>query len=352
MASEQMAGIRIERGKTAFGFLEICMMADGAPLRVPVHVVAGSKPGPKLVVLSTAHGYEIQQISVIKELVETLEPGNLKGTFVGIPVCNPVAFEGGTRSTWIDSIFGDSGNMNRLWPGRPDGWLTERITYRITQEVFPGSDCVIDLHASTGDLELSYGYLGKESQRDIDISKVYGNEILIDTQQQEIVKKRQWGTSKEYLRSEGIPSYSSEVGEFHGLWLERGKGKDLVRRVPEVGVTGVTNVMKYLEMLAGEPKLPDKQVIVKPELNLRPSHGGLLVSEKGIEDLGTLVPKGGVLGNVVSPYTFETLDTIATPFEESLLLAAMTVKPFLRVNPGDFAYIVADMANTQVIENR
>ncbi len=352
MPGERIAGVKVERGKKSFGFLDICMMADGAPLRIPVHVVAGSAPGPKLVVMSTAHGYEIQQISVIKTLVETLDPGKLKGTFVGIPVCNPVAFEGGTRSTWIDSIFGDSGNMNRLWPGRPDGWLTERITYKISQEVFPGSDCVIDLHAATGDLELSYGYLGKASEKEIEISKVYGNEILLDTQKEEVVKKRQWGTSKEYLRSQAVPVYSSEVGEFHGIWLERGKGKDLVRTVPEVGVTGVTNVMKYLGMLEGTPKLPEKQVIVKPELNLRPAHGGLLVSEKGIEDLGTVVPKGDVLGRVISPYTFEVLDTISAPFAESLLLAAMTLKPFLRVNPGDFAYIVADTANTQVIENR
>ena len=351
MSSEKVAGIKVERGKKAFGFLDVCMMASGAPLRIPVHVVAGTKPGPKLVVMSTAHGYEIQQISVIRTLVETLDPGKLKGTFVGIPVCNPVAFEGGTRSTWIDSIFGDSGNMNRLWPGRPDGWLTERMTYKISQEVFPGSTCVIDLHAATGDLDLSYGYLGKASETEIEISKVYGNEILVDTQQAEVVKKRQQGTSSEYLREIGIPTYSTEVGEFHGLWLERGKGKDLVRTVPEVGVTGVTNVMKYLGMLEGKPKLPEKQAIVKPELNLRPAHGGLLVSEKGIEDLGTVVSKGSILARVISPYTFEVLDTITAPFEESLLIAATTQKPFLRVNPGDFAYIVADMANTKVIEN-
>ena len=92
-------------------------------------------------------------------------------------------------------------------------------------------------------------------------------------------------------------------------------------------------------------------MIVKPELNLRPSHGGLLVSEKGIEDLGTVVAKGSVLGRVISPYTFETLDTITAPFEESLLLAATTKMPFRRVNPGDYGYIVADAANTEILEN-
>jgi predicted deacylase len=355
MAVERFVDIKVERGRKAFEFLHVCMMADGSPLGIPVHIVAGAKPGPKLVVMSTAHGYEICQISVIKELVETIDPRKLKGTLVAIPVANPVAFEGGTRSTWIDSIFGDSGNMNRLWPGRPNGWLTERMTYKISSEVFPGSDCVIDLHAATENaaLALAYGYLGKSSQEEIEISKVFGQEILIDTQPEEIVEKMQWGTSKEYLRKQGIPSYSCEIGEFHGLWCERGKKppEQLIRTVPEVGVTGVTNVMKYLGMLDGEPRLPDRQIIVQPELNLRPAHGGLLVSEKTIDDLGTIVPKGGLLGTVISPYTFSELDRITAPFEESLLLAAVVGKPFRRIHAGDYGYIVADMSKSRWIEN-
>jgi len=228
------------------------------------------------------------------------------------------------------------------------------MTYKISQEVFPGSTCVIDLHAASGptggDLQLSYGYLGKGTELDIAISKVFGNEILVDTQTEEIKKKKQYGTSKEYLREQGIAAYSCEVGEFHGLWCERGvvPQERLVRTVPEVGVTGVTNVMKYLGMIEGKPKLPQKQVVVKPELNLRPSHGGLLISETTVEHLGTLVRKGDVLGAVISPYTFEVLDLITSPFDESLLLAAAT---FRRIHAGDYAYIVADMSNTRVIEN-
>jgi predicted deacylase len=354
MAAEKMSDIKIERGRKTFDFLNICMMADGAPLGIPIHIVAGAKPGPKLVILSSQHGYEIWQISVIRELVEKIDPSKLKGTLVAIPVANPPAFEAGARCGWIDGVFGDHSNMNRLWPSRRDGWLTERIIYKLATEVIPGSACVMDLHAASMlALALSYGYLGQASKEDLEISKVFGQEILLDTQPEERIAKRQLGTISEYLKGQGIPCYGCEIGEFPGLWCDRGKRpkEELIRTVPEVGVTGVTNVMKHLDMMEGEPKLPARQLIAQPELVLRPSHGGLLISEKGFDDLGTVVPKGELLGTVISPYTFKELDRLTAPFNETLLLATVLIRPFLKVYPGDYAFIVADMSKSKWINN-
>lgn len=337
----------------AFAFLRVCLMADGAPLGIPVHVIRGAKPGPKLVVMSTAHGYETCQISIIRELLETIDPAELSGTLVCVPIANPIAFEMGARNTWVDGLWGDNGNMNRLWPGRANGWLTERMTHAISQEVFPNSDCVIDLHsASKHALELSYGYLGKASQKELGISLAFGQDVLVDVQDYEVKEKGQGATSTAYLRGIGIPTYSTEIGTFPGIAEERARmpEKDLVRRVPEVGVTGVTNVMKHLHMIAGDLVLPERQLIVQPELNLRPNNGGLLVSHVTAQDLGSVVRKGTVLGTVISPYTFEELEEIVAPFEDSLLLAAITEEPFRKVNAGDYAFIVSDHSKSRWIE--
>jgi len=355
MANVVKAGpVVANRGSKSFGFLPVAMGADGGEIGIPVHVVAGDRPGPKVVVMSTAHGYEIGQIAVIREILRTVDPGQLTGDLFLIPVANPVAFEMGTRGTWIDSLWGDSGNMNRLWPGRPNGWLTERFCYAISSEVFPEATVVIDLHGSTNSLTLSYGYLNAGGPGDLayDISRVFGHELLVLSTPEELAEKRQTsGTSRAYCESVGIASYSCEIGEFYGLEADRssrGDG-DLYRGVPEGGVTGVTNVMKHLGMIEGELKLPPRQISIRPELNLRPSHGGLLVTNFGVEALGTVVPKGTVLGTVVSPYSFETLEEIVAPFEQSLLTATTAGQPFTKVLPGEFGYIVADEANTTVL---
>jgi uncharacterized protein len=346
--------VSARRGSKAFGFLPVATGADGGELGIPVHVIAGGRPGPKLVVMSSAHGYEIIQISVLEELARTVEPEALTGDLILIPVANPVAFEMGTRGTWMDSLWGDSGNMNRLWPGRPNGWLTERFCHAIATEVFPGSACVIDLHACIGTLLVAYGYVnaGQRGDPAYDISRVFGHEILVHSTPDELTEKRQTsGTSRAYLSSIGIPSYSCEIGEFYGLGSERDSKSetDLHRGVPEVGVTGVTNVMKYLGMLDGEMKLPTTQVSVEPELNLRPSHGGLLISHQDVRALGTTFPKDTVLGTLVSPYTFEVLEEISAPFDETLLIGTLHNKPWTKVLPGDYGFIVADTANVQAL---
>jgi uncharacterized protein len=333
--------------------IAVALGADGGTLAIPVHVVSGAKAGPKLVVLSTAHGYEIQQISVLFELFRSLSPAELTGQLVLVPVANPVAFEMGSRCTWMDGLWGDSGNMNRLWPGRPNGWLTERFCHAIATQVVVGADAVIDLHASPSYRVISYGYLGSGSPGNLgyDISRVYGQPLLVRSTEPELVEKRQvTGTSRAWLAAEGIPSYSSETGVFYGLEDEREGVPRLKRGVPEVGVVGVTNVMKYLGMLEGKPELPARQVVVHPELNLRPSHGGLLISRMDVDAVGRVLPGGTELGVVLSPYSFQPLETITAPFERSLVLAATFAKPFTKVNPGDLAFIVADWDNSEVLE--
>ena len=347
--------IEARRGSRAFGFLPVAVGADGGDIGIPVHVLAGAKEGPRLVVLSTAHGYEIGQISVIRELLSTLDPGELSGDVIFVPVCNPVAFEMGARCTWMDALWGDSGNMNRLWPGRPNGWLTERFCHAISAAVFPGADVVIDMHGRIDRIAVSYGYLGAGGPGDLeyDISRVFGHEMLVRSTKKELEEKRQTsGTSRAYLSEVGIASYSCEIGEFWGLGGERASDTDerLFRGVPEVGVTGVSNVMKHLGMIDGTPIDRRTQVAVQPELVLRPVDGGLLIPHFGPRELGTVIEGGTRLGTVISPYSFEMLEELFAPFPETLLLATTDAKPFAKVLPGDYAFICADASLTQQLD--
>jgi hypothetical protein len=109
------------------------------------------------------------------------------------------------------------------------------------------------------------------------------------------------------------------------------------------------NIMKHLGMLEGELVLPKRQVIISPENNLRPNQGGLLISHFKGNAIGRVVPKGTLLGTVISPYSFETIDEIRAPYNQNLILAVTYRHPFAKVNPGNYGYIVSDMANAEWI---
>jgi predicted deacylase len=348
-----IGAVSASRGSHAFGFLPVAVGADGGELGVGVHLLAGARPGPRLVVMSTSHGNEYLQIAALQRLVAEVRCDTLTGDLVIIPIQNPVAFEMGARSTWMDSLWGDNGNMNRLWPGRPTGWLTERFTHTITDLALDGARAVLDLHGSTSEMHASYGYLGigGHGDADYDLARTFGQEILAWNSTAELAEKRQTtGTAMAAARAGGHLAYGGEIGEFFGLELERHSRtpEELHRTPAEIGFTGVTNVMKFLGMLEGDPILPRVQVSVTPEFNLRPDHGGLLLSNMKASDVGTVVPRATLLGTVISPYSFKVLQEITAPFDETLLLGVHHQR-LSKVLPGEYGYIVADSSRTQVL---
>lgn len=117
------------------------------------------------------------------------------------------------------------------------------------------------------------------------------------------------------------------------------------------GVTGTLNVMKHLGMLPGRPQLSRYQVIVSPETRCLPLAGGILYPEVTPSTIGQRLPKGMVLGRVISPYSFETLDEILTPYEENILVSCRKGMPLAKVNPGDQCFHVADYSTAEWIEN-
>jgi len=72
-----------------------------------------------------------------------------------------------------------------------------------------------------------------------------------------------------------------------------------------------------------------------------------MYSEYGVERLGEQVPKGTVLGRVVSPYTFQTLEVVEAPFDPSIIV--LTRERFTKVDPGDYGFMVADGATAEMI---
>jgi uncharacterized protein len=145
------------RGERATGFIEVPPGGDGG-LNIPVAVFHGAKPGPVLALVSGAHGTEYASIVALEKVIAQLNPADISGTVIVIPLINIPSFE--QKVPHVNPV--DRKSMNRFYPGKVDGTQTERASFLITKQVVEQSDHLIDLHG--GDLDESlrpYAYWTK-----------------------------------------------------------------------------------------------------------------------------------------------------------------------------------------------
>lgn len=132
-------------------FYHVPFTYDGAwaRMRLPLCVICGKKPGKTIVAIGGTHGDEYEGPVAIKRLVTDLTDDNLSGRVILIPVLNVPAFQVGERESPLDG-----GNMNRAFPGNPNGTITSRVARFMTNEVLSRGDIVIDIHAAGKEMEI------------------------------------------------------------------------------------------------------------------------------------------------------------------------------------------------------
>jgi uncharacterized protein len=295
--------------------IPVFTLANGHDVRLYVHELVGARPGPALGIVAGVHGDEPLCIEMVREALNRVDPDQFAGSVLAVSVANPYAIQSATRNTPLDM-----NNLNRVFPGNPDGMLTEQLAHVISQSFLPRCQYLIDLHSGGNLATVDYVYL---YEPDLELSKAFGCEYLY--------KSAHFGgtLTGEALRL-GIPALVSELG---------GGGQRNEHYI-EKGFRGILNVMKHLGMLPGEPEIPDRQWVFSGLATLRPHHGGFLRSHIKTEQLGSWVPKGTQLGEIISPYSFEVLEVISAPYDESILILGR--ESLTKVDPGDFGFMVAD----------
>ncbi len=144
MATIAIGDIRCNQGNKASGYVSAVNRIDGSSIGIPVVVVAGKTDGPVLLVDGGIHGDEPEGTLAILELARELDPQALSGVFIGVPVINVGAFEAMSRGNPRDT---HSYDMNRIYPGREAGFLTERIAQTHHREIASLADMEITCHS-------------------------------------------------------------------------------------------------------------------------------------------------------------------------------------------------------------
>ena len=290
---------RAARGQKATGAIEVPAAGDAAA-SIPVVVVHGAKPGPVLALVAGAHGTEYASIIALEKLIGILNPAEVSGTVILVPLVNPASFE--QKVPHLNPV--DGKNMNRMYPGRMDGTQSERASYLITKQVVEPCDHLIDMHG--GDLDESlrpYSYWSKTGEEKVDrISRemvlAFGlDHILITTDRPKDPNASRYLENTATVR--GKPSITVEAG--HAGTVEP---EDL-----DVLVRGSLSVMRYLKMLPGTPAVIEHPVWIEKVAAIASEQTGIFYP---LVRRGTYVEQGMKVG-YVTDYLGKTIFEARAP---------------------------------------
>ncbi|HKR42741.1 MAG TPA: N(2)-acetyl-L-2,4-diaminobutanoate deacetylase DoeB [Paraburkholderia sp.] len=126
------------------GFLRLPYSRDDSAwgaIMIPLTVVKHGE-GPTVLLTGGNHGDEYEGPIALSKLAGSLQAADVNGRVIIVPYMNYPAFRAGTRTSPIDA-----GNLNRSFPGRPDGSVTEKIADYFQRELLARADYVLDIHA-------------------------------------------------------------------------------------------------------------------------------------------------------------------------------------------------------------
>ncbi len=299
-------------GAGSLRWIDVGTLSTGLPLRIAIHEIRGQRPGPTVGITASIHGDEVTPVEAVRRLLAGIRPEDIKGRLVVAPVVNPLAFQSHTRHTPQDMQ-----NLNRVFPGDADGWLTEQLGQAFVDGFLGDLDVLLDLHAGGALATVDYAYIDNDEA----LSRAFNTPILYRGLGYE-------GTLSAEAVKRGIRCVVTEFGG--GVLAD----EIYVDRTLE----GLKNALRVAGVLDGPVVDFGPKKVIDELAILRPHHGGLLVPDVGVDQLGTVVEGGSLLGVVVNAQTFETLEGLYAPFERSLLVllrGAVT-----RIEAGDYAFMI------------
>jgi len=208
-----------------------------ADLDHPCFEARGAHDGPRLTLIAGVHGCEYSSIAAATRVMRELDATQLHGSVVAVPIVSMESFR--RRSPFV--VPADGKNLNRSFPGSFDGSYTEVLARSLFEQLFVGSDALIDLHG--GDLveALEPFALYDESpvqERSRALAEAFGLPYVVRQQ-----ASLGGMTCTEAARA-GIPAIIAEAG---------GIGQVDERAVAQLA-QGVVNVLRSLDMLPGDPE--------------------------------------------------------------------------------------------------
>jgi N-alpha-acetyl-L-2,4-diaminobutyrate deacetylase len=231
--------VDFDRDGVQHGFLRLPYSRDDSAwgsVMIPICVIRNGS-GPTALLTGGNHGDEYEGPLALYELARTLNPQSVTGTVIIVPAMNYPAFRAGTRTSPIDK-----GNMNRAFPGRPDGTVTEKIADYFQRALLPRADLVLDFHSGG---------------RTLDFLPFCAAHILADKKQEQAafaaVEAFSAPFSVKMLEIDAVGMYDTAAEEMGKVFVttELGGGGTSRAETVRIARVGVMNVLRHAGIVSG-----------------------------------------------------------------------------------------------------
>lgn len=325
----KIGGVDIPAGTRKRIELSVATLFDRTKMTIPVEVIRGLQDGPILFVSAAIHGDEINGVEVIKRLLRKrrINSKRLKGTLIAVPIVNVFGFNRNSR------YLPDRRDLNRCFPGSPNGSLAGQIAHIFMREIVEKSTHGIDLHTGaihrTNLPQIRACLDDEETHR---LAQSFGVPVVINSNIRD-------GSLRQAASEKGIPMLLFEGGE--ALRYE-----EKVIKSALMGVLATMESINMIEPLVRKPvKRGSKEVFIARSSHwVRASHSGSLRAKK---QCGDHVSKGDLLGELSDPYGREKVEVRAV---RTGIIIGMTMLPL--VNNGDALFHIATFKDAEAVEER
>ncbi|SDW50646.1 N(2)-acetyl-L-2,4-diaminobutanoate deacetylase DoeB [Roseicitreum antarcticum] len=235
------------------GFLRLPYSRDDSAwgsVMIPISVIQGGE-GPTALFVGGNHGDEYEGPIALRDLALTLDPGAIEGRVIILPALNAPAIAAGTRTSPIDR-----GNLNRSFPGRADGTVTQKIAHYVASELVPLADLVLDMHSG-----------GKT----LDFVPFAAAHVLPDAAHQEACAAAMRAFNAPFcammLEIDAVGMFDTEVEAQGKTFVTTELGGGGTATAASVGIArkGVHNLLHHMGILPGAPKIGPSQMLDMPD---------------------------------------------------------------------------------------
>lgn len=306
-----VGGVSAAPGTLAAGTLQVAARQGDNGSSVPFSIINGTAAGPVLALIAGTHGMEYVPIVALQQMRDAIDPRTLRGTIVMVHIANMPSFLGRT----IYYSPADGKNLNRVYPGKADGTLSERIADIITREVIARATHVVDLHCGDGNESLRpYSYWittgdPKVADEGRAMALAFGLDHIVVDRERPVDPAASLYTSNTAI-TRGKPALTTETG---GMAVLDEASIDLVRQ-------GVSGLMRHLGMRSEGPAAVTAPVMLERNEVIRAGFTGIFYAEV---ERGHTVARGGRIGRITD-FHGRTLEEIVAPFDGEILYVVGT----------------------------
>jgi hypothetical protein len=176
----------------------------GDPVEIPVTVVNGDEPGPRVCMTAAIHGDELNGVKVLQEVADRYTPAGIHGTLVLLHVVNVPAYQAQQR--YIPIYDQD---LNRSFPGRERSNTAERMAYRVYDRFVSRCDIGLDFHTSTRNRTTMYHVRANLDDPDVArLAEAFGANVILSGTGEE-------GSLRAVASRNGTPTITVEMGKAH-----------------------------------------------------------------------------------------------------------------------------------------